>query len=209
MGKTLTRSKRFKPGTTGWTADDLDNPRVEAEWVHGRYEIIEGVLTTMPAAYFEGGVAITKLIFAVMTHLRANNIPGEFATELDIVIDPSRVVKADAAYLTRDDTRRQREAATAAGRADVQRTRILVPPTLVIESVSPGHERHDEQTKRRWYAEFGVGHYWLLNSFQHTLRCLTRHGSEYRDDAAGRDSESVRPSAFPGLVILLSDVWAE
>jgi Uma2 family endonuclease len=209
MGKTLTRSKRLKPGTTGWSVDDLDNPRVEARWVHGRYEIIEGVLTTMPAAYFEGSVAITKLIFAVMSHLRATSTRGEFATELDIVIDPTRVVKADAAYLSPEDRRRQREAAAAAGRADVRRTRILVPPTLLIESVSPGHELHDERTKRRWYAEFGVRHYWLLNSFQRTLRCLSLQGSAYREDAVGRDAEAVRPSAFPGLVIPLDQVWAE
>jgi Uma2 family endonuclease len=209
MGKTLTRAKRLKPGTTGWTVDDLDNPRIESRWVHGRYEIIQGVLTTMPAAYFEGSVAITKLIFAVMSRLRATNTRGEFATELDIVIDPARVVKGDAAFLSPDDRRRQGEAAAAAGRADVRRTRILIPPTLVIESVSPGHELHDEQTKRRWYAEFGVRHYWILNAFERTLRCLSLRGAAYAEGGAGRESDLVRPSTFPGLVIRLADVWAE
>src|SRR5687768_7990096 len=151
MNPAVATSKRFEPGTTGWTADDLDDPQIEAEWVRGRYEIIEGVLTTMPPAYFEGGSATANLVFAVMSHLRTTGVRGGFATEVDIIIDAARVLRADAAYLAPDDKRRQRDAATDAGRTDVRRTRILVPPTLVIESISPGHERHDEQTKRRWY----------------------------------------------------------
>jgi Uma2 family endonuclease len=209
MGKALTTPKPFEPGTTGWSADDLDDPRVEAAWVRGRYEIIEGVLTTMPAAYFEGGEAMENLLFVVKSYLRPKGIRGGFATEVDIIIDPARVLQADAAYLSAEDKRRQREAAAAAGRPDVRRTRVLVPPTLVIESVSPGHESHDERTKRRWYAEFGVPHYWLLNAFERSLRCLVRRGRAYRDDCAGRDTDSIRPSAFPGLVISLPDVWPE
>jgi Uma2 family endonuclease len=209
MDTTLTTSKRFEPGTTGWTADDLDDPGIETAWLRGRYEIIEGVLTTMPAAYFEGGEAITNLIIVVGSHLRAMGVRGGFATEVDIVIDQARVLRADAAYLTPDDKRRQRESAVEARRTDLRRTRVLVPPTLVIESISPGHEFHDEQTKRKWYAQFGVKHYWLLNSFQRTLRCLSLQGTAYREDADGRDAESVRPAAFPGLVIPLDEVWAE
>jgi Uma2 family endonuclease len=209
MGNSLSTPKRFEPGTTGWTADDLDDPAFEVEWEQGRYEIIEGVLTTLPAAYFEGGEATENLLFVVKSFLRTGGVRGGFATEVDIVVDPSRVVRADAVYLSPEDKRRQRDAAVAAGRTDLRRTRILVPPTLVVESISPGHERHDEHTKRRWYAEFGVRHYWLMNPFERTLRCLKLGGNAYADDAAGRGDELVRPTAFPGLEIPLGDVWSE
>ena len=92
---------------------------------------------------------------------------------------------------------------------DADRTRILIPPMLIIESISPGHELHDQRTKRRWYAEFGVRHYWLMNPFERTLRCLKLGGNAYADDAAGRGDELVRPTAFPGLEIPLGDVWSE
>jgi len=209
MGNTLSTPKPFEPGTTGWTADDLDDPAVEAEWERGRYEIIEGVLTTVPTAYFEAGVATVSLLFAVASHLKVGGARGGFASGVDIIIEPSRVVPPDAVYLSPEDKRRQRDAAVAAGRTDLRRTRVLVPPTLVIESISPGHERHDEHTKRRWYAEFGVRHYWLMNPFERTLRCLTLGGATYADDAAGRGDDVVRPAAFPGLEIPLGDVWPE
>ena len=177
----------------------------------GRYEIVEGVLTTMPAAYYTGGEAVENLIFIIKTYLKPRGIRGGFAGDVDIIIDEHRVVKADAVFLTREQKARQRQAAQSAGCRDVRRTRILVPPTLAIESISPGHEAHDERTKWRWYAEFGVPNYWLLNAFDQTLRCLVidKQAGTYREDASGRDNDEVRPSMFPGLVIPLAEVWEE
>ena len=197
----------FVPGTTGWTAADLDDPRAEREWFRGRYEIIEGVLTTMPAAYFDGQFAVQSLMFILKSHLRAKGRPSAFAPEVDIVIEASRVVRADAVYLTPQDRKRQAEAAALEGRKDLARTRILVPPTLVIESLSPGHEAHDTRLKRNWYGAFGVKHYWLLNAFERSLTCLVLHGGKYRVDVEGRGSDRLRPKLFPGLVLPLADVW--
>ena len=118
----------------------------------------------------------------------------------------------DAVYLDADAKRRQRDAvkATRPGR-DPKRTRILVPPTLVIESVSPGHEVHDRDIKRRWYAEFGVRHYWILNAFEQSLECLLLSGdrAEYRTEASGRGADEIRPSLFPGLTIPLAEIWGD
>lgn len=87
--------------------------------------------------------------------------------------------------------------------------RILVPPTLVIESISLGHEAHDRETKRVWYAEARIPNYWLLDAQQRTLEWLVLAGDDYRLDSAGRDSNEVGPAMFPGLTIPLSKLWAE
>ena len=142
-------------------------------------------------------------------HLEAEGIKGKFATEVDIVIDEFRVARADAVLLLPEDARRQKQTARAAGRRDVKRTRILVPPTLVIESASPGHEEHDKRVKKRWYAEFGVPNYWIVDAFTRTIECLRRKGGRYVSDLKGKDRQVIRPGAFEGLAIPLAQVWEE
>ena len=200
-----TESRPFEPGTTGWTAHDLDDPEIERFWSAGRYEIVEGVLTSMPPAYYIGGKLLYRLMSRITNHIGES--VGSFATELEIVIDEDRVVRADAAFLTPDEEQRQKTAALAAGRKDPDRTRILIPPTLIIECVSPGHEQHDHRTKRRWYAEFGVPNYWLLDPFKRTLLCLVLREGAYLDDVAGKEGDEVRPSLFSGLVLRLGELW--
>src|SRR4051812_36812614 len=121
-----TSTKPFIPGTTGWTATDLDDPGIERQWLAGRYEIIEGVLTMMAAAYFAGGEGLENLVFLVKEHLKTRGVRGGFSPEVDIVVDPIRVVRADAVYLDREAKERQRIAAKAEGRRDLRRTRILI-----------------------------------------------------------------------------------
>ena len=84
---------------------------------------------------------------------------------------------------------------------------MRVAPTLVIESMSIGHEDHDRETKRGWYAELKVPNYWLLNPYARSLECLVLVKDEYRRDAWGRENEQVCPSLFPGLTIPLADIW--
>jgi Uma2 family endonuclease len=202
-----TSPKPFEPGTTGWTASDLDDPAIEREWFRGRYEIVEGVLTKMPPAYFTGGESLFKLMKLVDRHCEIHGPAGTFAMEVDIVIDEPRVALADAVFLTTEQRARQNEASRRAGKVDAQRTRILVPPWLIIESVSPGHELHDHRTKRRWYSEFGVTHYWILDAYRRSLECLVLEAGAYRTDQQGTNDNELRPSALPDLIISLRQLW--
>jgi Uma2 family endonuclease len=201
-------SKPFEPGTTGWTASDLDNPAIEREWFRGRYEIVEGVLTKMPPAYFTGGEALFTLMVLLNSHFKQNGPRGSFAMEVDIIVDEARVAVADAVFLTVEQRSRQNDASRRAGKVDADHTRILVRPLLIIESISPGHELHDQRTKRRWYAEFGVANYWILNAYQRRLECLRLDGADYRIDQSGSADDELQPTACSGLQIRLSDLWS-
>src|SRR5437016_3140051 len=115
--------------------------------------------------------------------------------------------RPDAMLMTMEDLRKQR-ALRARRRRGVRYGRVRVPPTLVIESVSIDHEAYDEVTKRGWYAEANIPNYWLLNAYRQSLQCLVLDGPDYRVDQTGRGKAKLRPSAFPGLVIPLADLWA-
>jgi Uma2 family endonuclease len=202
--------RRLIPGTTGWTIDDLDDPQIERLWSLGRYEIVEGVLTLMPAAYFDGGVALDNLLFLTRVHIHAQKLNWLVAREVDMVLNKRRLPVVDAVLLSSDDQQKQKAAHAATGkRKQLRYGRILVAPTLVIESISYGHEAHDRETKRRWYAEAGIPNYWLLDAQQRSLECLVLEGADYRVDQSGRNADEIKPSLFPGLVIPLAQLWAE
>src|SRR4051812_16238976 len=149
--------REFIPGTTGWSIDDLDDPEIEKLWFQGRYEIVEGVLTQMAPAYFDGGSALEELLHLLRLHIETKKVGGKFAREVDVILARRRLPVVDAIYLSANALEQQKRAhATTGKRKQLKYGRILIPPTLIIESLSPGHEAHDRETKRRWYAEAGV-----------------------------------------------------
>jgi Uma2 family endonuclease len=200
-------SKPFEIGTTGWTVADLDNRAIERLWCKGRYEIIEGVLTRMPPAFFDGSCAVQNLVFQVKKHLDEAALEGSFAPEVDIILGNRRVVIADFVFLTPADMAMQRRANAARKRKRAKYGRLLVPPTLIIESSSLDHEAHDNQTKWRYYAEFGVPNYWIINAYERTLECFILRDGAYEIDRPAKGRGKVSPSMFPGLTIPLQKLW--
>jgi len=202
-------TREFRAGSSGWTEADLYHPDIERQWLAGRYEIINGVLSEMPAAFHAHGDAQMQLVLMLSNHFRRVGIDGRFTSEVDIVLDAERVVRADAAFVTPTQQRQQREMALEHGRRDFKKTRLYVPPLLVIESVSEGHERHDRVIKRQWYAEFGVAHYWIVDAYAQTLECLKREGDAYRVEAEGRDDAVLEPESFQKPRIELAELWLD
>jgi Uma2 family endonuclease len=211
LRKILAHRRRFRIGTTGWTAADLDDPRIEAEWLKGRYEIVEGVLTRLPAAYDDGGFALKRLIRLVDAQIINSDPEGEIVTEVDLVVGEMRVPTVDGIYLAPSERAAQKlaHAGSPNARPGTKYGRILIAPTLVIESISLGHEAHDRVTKRRWYEEAKIPNYWLLNAYDRSLECLALVGGHYVVDASGRNADEVHPSAFPRLAIPLASLWVE
>lgn len=208
----VTERKRFASGTTGWTAADLDDPYLEAVWEKRHYEIVEGVLARMPSAHYNSSVALGRLIQVLLPVLQTSDPDAVIPGEVDVIVGDRRVPRVDALYLSPQDRERQKQLNARHGRGTRKQLsygRILVPPTLIIESLSRGHEDHDRVTKRAWFAEMRVPNYWLLNYFDQSLECLVLEGADYRVDAAGRGDQHVRPNAFPPLVIPLAKLWAD
>ena len=197
----------LRPGTLGWSAKDLEDPQIHFLWNQGRYEIIDGVLTVMPPAYFRGGMVVDNLKFLLRSYFKAKQIRAAFSGEVDIAITPTRVVRADGVVVIGEDLPRF-EALQFQTAGGTWKDHVLtLPPTLVIESISEGHEDHDQVTKRQWYAWFKVPHYWIVDGFKQTLECLRLSGDHYVVEAAGAQNQTIEPSAFPGLKIPLLEVW--
>jgi Uma2 family endonuclease len=209
MSTTVFQSKKFRPGTSGWSIDDLEDPEVERAWERNHFEIVEGVLTKMPAAMLEGSWPLSRLCRTIQRHLEDANEPGEFAYEVDFIVNRLRVAKVDALFITPDVLARQQVANKQRGgrSARFKFGRLVVPPLLAIESVSIGHEDHDRVTKRQWYADARIPNYWILDAFKKSLECLVLDGASYRCESLATGDEIVTPSLVPKLFVDLGKLW--
>lgn len=200
-------SKPLRPGVGGWTVDELDLPEVEALWAGGRYELVDGVITEMAPAYFDGGNAVSKLLSVVVRHLEERHIEVEGAVECDLVLSEDRLAVADLIFISAAELEQSRKIAVAHGKMNPARQRIYFPPTLVVESVSYGHEARDRRLKRRWYAEFGVPSYWILDVLSRSFECLELQGGQYVQQVIGQNNDVISVREFGGLKLDLAKIW--
>ncbi|HSI34891.1 MAG TPA: Uma2 family endonuclease [Tepidisphaeraceae bacterium] len=197
----------LKVGTLGWSLSDLKDPEVRRLWEQGRYEIVNGVLVAMPPAYFRGGRVVVRLQAVLNAYFDTQQTPNDAAVEVEIAVAPKRVVRADCAVVAGQDLARFQSLKFDPPDTDWSDHTLTLPPTIVIESVSKGHEDHDRVTKRAWYAEFGIPHYWVVDGVGRTLECLRLAGAAYVVDAVGHGDDVISPTAFPDLQIDLKRLW--
>jgi Uma2 family endonuclease len=199
----------LQPGTMGWTVHDLEDPQIRALWDDGAYEIIDGVLTVMPPAYFRGGKVADNLKYILRGYFAARKTRAVFSGEVDIAVRPPLVVRADGVVIVGDDLPKFESLRFDPPRTTWEDHALTLPPTIIIESVSEGHEAHDRTRKRAWYAQFKVPHYWIVDGLGRTLECLRLNGDHYDAEAFGRDDDVLTPPSFPGLSIALPEVWEQ
>jgi len=145
----------------GLTWDDLQAIPDEA---HHHYELIEGQILMSPSP----GLHHQRCVFNLALALRQAASP-EFEVILapfDFNPEPGTVLQPDVLVIRR-------------GTAEAQR--VVVPPVLAIEVLSPSHPTVDRVTKRALYARFGIEHYWLVDPAGPAIEVLRRDGLGYVD----------------------------
>lgn len=85
---------------------------------------------------------------------------------------------------------------------------IETPPDWVCEILSPSTTRIDQGPKRRIYAEFGVGHLWLLDPTAGLLESFTLTEGTWRLDGTVQRGETVALPPFDAVPFPLDDLFA-
>lgn len=200
--------KAIRPGTDGWTIADFANPEIDWPVDGEAYELVDGVLRVMSPFGSYGGRPANRLRDFLVVKQGFGN--GEFFQEMDLVLrDSDRTARPDFFYLTPALLARQTEIERARGLGKRDYRPIFVPPALVVESISIGHERHDRVTKRRYYAEAAIPHYWILDAADESLECLVLEGTDYRLETRGVRPEAVKSAALGGIEVPLDQIWPE
>jgi Uma2 family endonuclease len=164
-------------------------------------EIFDGVLETQPGPMPRHGR--TQGVISGVVGIPfdygggAGGGPGGWwiIVEVDVQLGPHRVVRPDIA-----GWRRERLA-----KPDVRP--IPVVPDWVCEIVSPSSGSRDRVTKRRYYAEHGVAHYWIVDPEARTLEALELRDGSWHDLGPFDDADVARVAPFEAVEIVVGQLF--
>ncbi|MCK6485067.1 MAG: Uma2 family endonuclease [Phycisphaerae bacterium] len=140
---------------------------------HVRLELVDGVVIVSPSPSYWHQKIVFEICRQIDDHLKRHPI-GDFVQDIDVKLRDDLVYRPDVVFLS---------SAKAARVAE----RIIEPPDLVVEVVSPGSRSLDTQTKRADYQAAGVGEYWLIDPEQQSLRFFVLEDGTYREASPAGD----------------------
>lgn len=133
------------PYGDGWTWDALqDIPEQQFHY----YQLVEGQVLMSPSPNRLHQRAVGRIFISLTT-----SAPREF----EVFVAPFDFVP------DRDGRTSLQPDVLVARRAEVEDKRVVVPPVLAVEVLSPSRRTFDLTMKRELYARHGVRHHWVVD----------------------------------------------
>jgi len=165
-----------------------------------RHEIIDGEHYVTPSPIPRHQVLLGRLHFEIEYHLRQHpGIGRVFLSPLDVVFTKWDVVEPDLLFIARSQT------------DIISDKNIQGAPALVVEILSPGTRRTDEQIKLRLFERGGVGEYWILDPDRDLVKVFSRQpdGSfPLTAELARERSDVLKTPLIPDLAISVFELFA-
>lgn len=155
-----------------------------------QYELVDGVVVLSPSPTPKHQSVLAEISYQIMSHLKTHPL-GSVFPEVDVRLSDEIVYRPELVFIRKD-------------RVAANWRRILQPPDMVVEIVSPDSLRFDAETKRGDYERFGVTEFWLIDPDREDLRFHRLEQATYKlIEAPGAFFAS---EAVPGFVLNLDEV---
>ncbi len=159
-----------------------------------RHEIIDGRHYMNPAPSTGHQSASKHLQYQLYQKIELANLGKIFDAPVDVQLSDHDIVEPDLIVLREPST------------AKITPSRIIGPPELVIEILSPSTKQNDETLKRRLYEQKGVLEYWLVDVGGQNVTQLVLDNGVYQERPE-KFSESICLEILPEIKIDLTLVW--
>jgi Uma2 family endonuclease len=163
-----------------------------------RHELIDGEHYVTPSPNTRHQRLVGRFYEVLALYLRERSIGEALLAPLDVVLSDFDVVEPDLLVIAADQAH------------IVTDTHVRGAPALVIEILSPGTRKTDEQTKRRLYDRTGVGEYWVVDPELDLIKVYRRasDGSFPRAAELTREQADVLTTPLlPGLTLPLAALF--
>ncbi|MGC9041016.1 MAG: Uma2 family endonuclease [Roseiflexus sp.] len=168
-----------------WTAADYERLPDDGQ----RYELIDGDLRMAPAPNPDHQAAALRIAHYLFTLVEIAGHGRVFAAPIDVELSPTTIVQPDVVVLLHG------------GAAAITSQRIVGPPDLVVEVVSPGTASYDRREKRDLYAAAGVREYWIADPGHRAVELLTLEGRGYRAEHVYLGQAIIPSAVVPGWTV--------
>ena len=161
-----------------------------------RYEIIDGELLMSPAPTPNHQMIIGNLFAVVFNYLRAQPIGKVILAPVEVYFSETNILQPDIVFISAERS------------GIIESAQIRGVPDLVVEVLSPGTEKRDRTVKLKTYAKFGVREYWMVKEETGVIEVLRLQEGRLEPAGSYDKSQKLTSPLFPGLEILVEEVFA-
>jgi Uma2 family endonuclease len=160
-----------------------------------RYEILDGDLCMVSSPNTKHQRVSKKLLVALARQVEERNLGEIFVAPYDVILSDDNIVQPDIFFI-------------AGGRVGlVGELNLHGAPDLVIEILSAVSRKKDLETKKKIYARFGVGEYWIVNPDAETIEVQIWSEIGYLRHAVYAKSMCLSSPLLPAVKLRLQDIF--
>jgi len=154
-------------------------------------ELIRGSLVVSPAPDLTHQT-IVGVLHVLLFGVARKSGGRVFTAPADVVLDDHSILQPDLLYVRKE-------------RRDILQKRVMGPPDLMVEVISPHNSRRDRVDKLNLYAQYGVAEYWIIDPQERQFEFLVNRGGRFEVQPQ-QDNRYASP-VCPELVIDLAESW--
>jgi Uma2 family endonuclease len=160
-----------------------------------RYEILDGDLCMVSSPNTKHQRVSKKLLVVLARQVEERNLGEIFIAPYDVILSCDNIVQPDIFFI-------------AGGRVGlVGEHNLQGTPDLVIEILSAASRRKDLEIKKKIYARFGVGEYWIVNPDAETIEVLIWSEIGYLRHAVYAKSGCLSSPLLPFVRVRLQEIF--
>jgi Uma2 family endonuclease len=161
-----------------------DEPRCEL--LYGRLYLMSG-----PTPLHQ---VVAQMVWRYLDDIALAAGATAFMAPLDVELADHSVVQPDVIYLS-------------AGRREIARHRIVGPPDLLVEVLSPSSMGRDWRVKLMLYAESGIREYWIVDPKTRLIEFLVNEGGRFM--TAMPAGAQYRSQGLPEINLDVAELWRQ
>ncbi len=159
------------------------------------YELINGKLTFMPSPKYPHQDASGNLFAVLWFFVKKHKLGIVSHAPMDVHLDKKNIVQPDILFLSNE-------------RMDRRKDWIYGAPDLMVEILSKGTKKKDQQTKLALYEKHGVLEYWLVDTDKRTVETYIAKEGKLIKNALLSVGDELAAEVVPGFKIPVSDIFS-